>query len=118
MSRLQHSQAAASSDQRPSWPIRGSSDAMESSNPNEQTQVHDIREYDLDEMLELKNHAVSTKLAASFPGKAVGVRIGCQDAPAEAAPAKVVPNCIFFYLLIYVIINVLFLCIYCFFKHD
>nr|GMD85732.1 elongation factor 1-beta-like [Ipomoea batatas] len=33
-------------------------------------------------------HAVSTKLAASFPGKAVGVRIGCQDAPAEAAPAK------------------------------
>nr|GMC65853.1 zinc finger BED domain-containing protein RICESLEEPER 2-like [Ipomoea batatas] len=39
----------ASSDQRPSRPIRGSSDAMESSNPNEQTQVHDIREYDLDE---------------------------------------------------------------------
>ncbi|XP_019155584.1 PREDICTED: elongation factor 1-beta 2 isoform X2 [Ipomoea nil] len=37
-------------------------------------------------------HAVSTKLAASFPGKAVGVRIGCQDAPAEAAPAKVVDD--------------------------
>nr|GMC77906.1 elongation factor 1-beta 1 [Ipomoea batatas]GMC77909.1 elongation factor 1-beta 1 [Ipomoea batatas] len=35
-------------------------------------------------------HDVSTKLAASFPGKAVGVRIGCQDAPTEAAPAKVV----------------------------
>ncbi|XP_031121356.1 elongation factor 1-beta [Ipomoea triloba] len=37
-------------------------------------------------------HVVSTKLAASFPGKAVGVRIGCQDAPAEAAPAKVVDD--------------------------
>ncbi|OIT27760.1 PREDICTED: elongation factor 1-beta-like [Nicotiana attenuata] len=32
--------------------------------------------------------AVSAKLASSFPGKAVGVRIGSQAAPAEAAPAK------------------------------
>ncbi|CAN4119069.1 unnamed protein product [Withania somnifera] len=31
---------------------------------------------------------VSSKLASSFPGKAVGVRFGSQDAPAEAAPAK------------------------------
>ncbi|CAI9778284.1 unnamed protein product [Fraxinus pennsylvanica] len=31
---------------------------------------------------------VSLKLAASFPGKAVGVRIGGQAAPAEAAPVK------------------------------
>ncbi|KAG8371049.1 hypothetical protein BUALT_Bualt13G0046500 [Buddleja alternifolia] len=31
---------------------------------------------------------VSAKLASSFPGKAVGVRIGGQVAPAEAAPAK------------------------------
>lgn len=27
-------------------------------------------------------------LAISFPGKAVGVRVGSQAAPAEAAPAK------------------------------
>ncbi|KAL2507076.1 Elongation factor 1-beta 1 [Forsythia ovata] len=32
--------------------------------------------------------SVSSKLAASFPGKAVGVRIGGQAAPAEAAPVK------------------------------
>ena len=28
--------------------------AMESSNPNEQTQGHDVREYELDKMLEMK----------------------------------------------------------------
>ncbi|XP_052178025.1 elongation factor 1-beta [Diospyros lotus] len=32
--------------------------------------------------------AVSSQLAPSFPGKAVGVRIAGQAAPAEAAPAK------------------------------
>ncbi|CAA2982605.1 elongation factor 1-beta 2-like [Olea europaea subsp. europaea] len=32
--------------------------------------------------------SVSSKLAASFPGKAVGVRIGGQAAPAETAPVK------------------------------
>ncbi|GFY94281.1 translation elongation factor EF1B/ribosomal protein S6 family protein [Actinidia rufa] len=34
-------------------------------------------------------HCVSSKLTASFPGKAVGVRIAGQAAPVEAAPAKV-----------------------------
>ncbi|PHT31834.1 Elongation factor 1-delta 2 [Capsicum baccatum] len=33
-------------------------------------------------------HAVSTKLASSFPGKAFGVRFGIQIAPSIAAPAK------------------------------
>ncbi|KAL0006621.1 hypothetical protein SO802_008123 [Lithocarpus litseifolius] len=32
--------------------------------------------------------AVSSQLAASFPGKAVGVRVGGKDAPVVAAPAK------------------------------
>ncbi|XP_057500085.1 elongation factor 1-beta 2-like [Actinidia eriantha] len=34
-------------------------------------------------------HCVSSKLTASFPGKAVGVTIAGQAAPVEAAPAKV-----------------------------
>ncbi|KAI4305872.1 hypothetical protein L6164_029207 [Bauhinia variegata] len=33
-------------------------------------------------------HTVSSQLAASFPGKAQGVRFGSGAAPAEAAPAK------------------------------
>ncbi|XP_059665500.1 elongation factor 1-beta 2 [Cornus florida] len=35
---------------------------------------------------------VSSKLAASFPGKAVGVRIACQAAPLDAAAPKEAPK--------------------------